>query len=78
MADDKKTINEWFYNLNNSVRAKALKNMDDQLISGEQKCGSLSGSLNRAFTWSRTPEGTQYWSGLYGRVSDSPDVINQS
>lgn len=78
MADDEKTINEWFYNLNNSVRAKALKNMDDQLISGEQKCKSLREAINGAFTWSRTPEGAQYWSELYGRVLDSPDSINQS
>lgn len=67
MEREAKTIEEWFWDLNNSVRVKAIKNT---VIKGRLKEDrfSLRDAIGAAFTWEDTPEGYSYWYNLRDRI----------
>lgn len=58
-----KTIKEWFNDLPEDVREKALRNTDDLRLESTEL--SLKSALIGAFAWEDTPEGGDYWGKIY-------------
>lgn len=59
-----KTTEEWFNELNEDYKGKALKNMIDP----KSEHYSLAGAISNGFVWSDTPEGKDYWNGVFREV----------
>ena len=59
-----KTTEEWFNELNEVYKDKALKNMADP----KAEHYTLAGAISNGFTWSNTPEGKDYWNGVFREV----------
>ena len=59
-----KTTQEWFNELNKDYREKALKNMMDP----KTEHFSLAGAISNGFVWDQTPEGKDYWNGVFREV----------
>jgi len=59
-----KKTEEWFNELNEAYKDKALKNMIDP--SAEHF--TLAGAISNGFVWSDTPEGKDYWNGVFREV----------
>ena len=63
-----KTTREWYNELPNDIKIKALANTKWTTIDSSD--ASLSQALLSAFVWADTPEGMDYWSEVYDKVSD--------
>jgi hypothetical protein len=59
-----KTTEEWFNQLNEAYKEKALKNMKDS----KAEHYTLAGAISNGFVWSETPEGKDYWNGVFREV----------
>jgi hypothetical protein len=59
-----KTTEEWFNELNEAYKDKALKNMTDP----KAEHYTLAGAVSNGFVWSETPEGKDYWNGVFREV----------
>jgi len=59
-----KTTEEWFNQLNEAYKDKALKNMTDP----NSEHYTLAGAISNGFVWSDTPEGKDYWNGVFREV----------
>ena len=59
-----KTTEEWFNELNEAYKDKALKNM----IDSKAEHYSLAGAISNGFVWGDTPEGKDYWNGVFREV----------
>ena len=59
-----KTTEEWFNELNEAYKDKALKNMTDP----KAEHYTLAGAISNGFTWNDTPEGKDYWNGVFREV----------
>jgi hypothetical protein len=59
-----KTTEEWFNQLNEAYKDKALKNMTDP----KSEHYTLAGAISNGFVWSDTPEGKDYWNGVFREV----------
>jgi hypothetical protein len=59
-----KTTEEWFNQLNEAYKDKALKNMTDP----KAEHYTLAGAVSNGFVWSETPEGKDYWNGVFREV----------
>lgn len=59
-----KTTQEWFEQLPEDYRGKALKNMIDPTAEHY----SLAGAISNGFVWNDTPEGKDYWNGVFREV----------
>lgn len=59
-----KTTEEWFNELNEAYKDKALKNM----IDSKSEHYSLAGAISNGFVWGDTPEGKDYWNGVFREV----------
>jgi hypothetical protein len=58
-----KTTREWYNELPNDIKIKALANTEwTTIYSGAPK---LSEALLTAFVWNDTPEGMEYWLKIY-------------
>jgi hypothetical protein len=58
-----KTTREWYNELPNDIKIKALANTETSVLnSGAPK---LSETLLAAFVWNDTPEGMEYWLKIY-------------
>jgi hypothetical protein len=58
-----KTRLEWFDNLPQELKGKALANTKALELQSKHK--SLKESLLHAFVWSYSPEGFDYWDEIY-------------
>lgn len=72
-----KTTQEWFEELSEVYKDKALRNMIDP----KAQHYSLAGAISNGFVWSETPEGRDYWNGvfrelMYGEKFDPTLVIS--
>ena len=56
-----KTTEEWLNQLPEDYRDKALKNMIDP----KAEHYSLAGAISNGFVWDSTPEGRDYWNGVF-------------
>jgi hypothetical protein len=56
-----KTTQEWFEQLSEVYKDKALKNMIDP----KAQHYSLAGAISNGFVWEETPEGKDYWNGVF-------------
>ncbi len=65
----KKTAREWFAELPQPTREKALDNADKE-ISGKFK--SLDEAILYGFNWEKTPEGPSFWYDVYAQYKDVP------
>jgi len=66
-----KTTREWYNELPNDIKIKALANTKWTTIDSND--ASLSTALLAAFVWADTPEGIDYWSEVYDKVKrDEP------
>lgn len=61
-----KTIKEWFNDLPEDVREKALKNTNEAVL--KQKSINLKMALLGAFTWEFSPEGYEYWKSIHESI----------
>jgi hypothetical protein len=59
-----KTTEEWFNELNEAYKDKALKNMTD----AKAEHYTLAGAISNGFSWNDTPEGKDYWNGVFREV----------
>ncbi len=59
-----KTTEEWFNQLHEDYRDKALKNM----VNPEAEHYSLAGAISNGFVWDSTLEGKDYWNGVFREV----------
>ena len=59
-----KTTEEWFNELKEDYRAKALKNMTNP----KAEHYSLAGAISNGFAWQETPEGKDYWNGVFREI----------
>jgi hypothetical protein len=59
-----KTTEEWFNQLNEAYKEKALENMKDS----KAEHYTLAGAISNGFVWSETPEGKDYWNGVFREV----------
>jgi hypothetical protein len=59
-----KTTEEWFNQLNEAYKDKALKNM----TSPKAEHFSLAGAISNGFNWNDTPEGKDYWNGVFREI----------
>jgi hypothetical protein len=59
-----KTTEEWFNELKEDYRDKALKNMK----SPKTEHYSLAGAVSNGFAWQETPEGKDYWNGVFREI----------
>ena len=59
-----KTTQEWFDQLPEDYRDKALKNMIDP----KAEHYTLAGAISNGFSWGETPEGKDYWNGVFREV----------
>lgn len=71
-----KTTEEWFNQLHEDYRDRALKNMIDP----KAEHFSLAGAISNGFVWDNTPEGKDYWNGvfrelMYGEKFDPISLI---
>ena len=57
-----KTIEEWFLELPEGVKQKALSNLNQEVK--DLKVTSLRTALARGFSWNDTPEGLLYWESV--------------
>ena len=64
-----KTIAEWFLELPEGVKQKALSNLNQEVK--DLKVTSLRTALARGFLWNDTPEGLLYWESV-GANSGAP------
>jgi len=64
-----KSIVNWYKELNSPEREQALANCDKSKLTNEVH--ALYQAINDGFTWSSTPEGSDYWSNLYYKVHDN-------
>ena len=74
-----KTTEEWFNQLNEAYKDKALKNMTD----AKAEHYSLAGAISNGFVWLDTPEGKDYWNGvfrevMYGEKFEPKDSVIES
>jgi hypothetical protein len=74
-----KTTEEWFNELNEAYKDKALKNMTDP----KSEHYTLAGAISNGFSWNDTPEGKDYWNGvfrevMYGEKFEPKDSIIES
>ena len=74
-----KTTEEWFNQLNEAFKDKALKNMTDP----KDEHYSLAGAISNGFVWNDTPEGKDYWNGvfrevMYGEKFEPKDSVIES
>lgn len=61
-----KTTREWYNELPNDIKIKALANTKWTTIDSSD--ASLPQALLGAFVWSDTPEGMDYWSEVYDKA----------
>jgi hypothetical protein len=61
-----KTTREWYNELPNDIKIKALANTEWTTIDSND--ASLSQALLTAFVWTDTPEGMEYWLKIYTDV----------
>ena len=59
-----KTTEEWFNELNEAYKDKALKNMTYP----KAEHFSLAGAISNGFSWNDTPEGKDYWNGVFREI----------
>lgn len=61
-----KTIKEWLETLDEPERTQALANVDPRMENAMaiEPCVALF----HAFSWGRTPEGVDYWKGIYEKI----------
>jgi len=59
-----KTTEEWFNQLDEAYKEKALKNM----LHPTDLHYSLQGAISNGFIWEETPEGKEYWNGVFREV----------
>ena len=57
-----KTIEEWFLELPEGVKQKALSNLNQEVK--DLKVTSLRTALARGFSWNDSPEGLLYWESV--------------
>ncbi len=74
-----KTTEEWFNQLNEAYKDKALKNMTDP----KSEHYTLAGAISNGFVWNDTPEGKDYWNGvfrevMYGEKFEPKDSVIES
>jgi len=59
-----RTTEEWFNELKDDYREKALKNMK----SPKTEHYSLAGAISNGFVWTETPEGKDYWNSVFREI----------
>lgn len=59
-----KTTQEWFDQLPEDYRDKAFKNM----IDANAQHYTLAGAISNGFVWDSTPEGKDYWNGVFREI----------
>lgn len=64
-----KTNEQWLNELPEPVRSLALKNMWWEDKDSQQP--DQATALRQSFNWSRSPEGTAYWQGVYDIIKKS-------
>lgn len=71
----KKTAREWFAELPQPTREKALANTGEKSL--RSKCKSLADAIIESFGWIESPEGGTFWSNVYDEVlqADTPTPI---
>ncbi len=74
--DEKKTVREWLETLNEPERSQALKNTVKSRLNDLEY--STADALNRAFTWSDSPEENSYWSTIHTMLEDKRYVFRKS
>lgn len=57
-----KTIEEWYNELPEDVREKAINNTSESLL--KERDESIEDALFGGFTWAETPEGHKYWENI--------------
>jgi hypothetical protein len=65
-----KTICQWYKELPEDIRKKAIKNTLDQvpdLLDSKEK--QLSSALFSGFQWALSPEGFKFWDEVYGEAA---------
>lgn len=62
-----KTVEEWFNDLEEPYKTQALENTKDESL--KPIAGSMSEALLRAFYWTDSPQGHQYWFNLFTNYS---------
>lgn len=62
-----KTIKEWFESIEDeTIREKALANLINDMSEIPEK--SLSEALVGSFSWTKSPEGFNYWYSVYNEA----------
>ena len=58
---EQKTVRQWFEELPERYRERALKNM----INDDRQVLSMADALDDGFNWHYTPEGRRFWRIVY-------------
>ena len=65
--NESKTIIEWFEQLPDGYRERAINNARTRAW----KCESIADALNDGFDWLSSPEGYDFWDAVYMHYIDS-------
>lgn len=63
------TIEDWYNQVPDLNLRKRLSELIDRR-SREEEIDSLVGAIGGGFTWTKTPEGSQYWKNIIFRYRD--------
>ncbi len=66
-----RTIKDWFNDLPEEERVKALANTPEEDLKIEKQC--LSEAIAGAFIWTDVPENNEYWNTIYRRTCKKED-----
>ena len=74
-----KTIEQWFQELPEPYKTKALTNCQEQSTfdwnTGDANCNSSSQAIAFGFLWQDTPEGEEYWQEVYDTIAADEDAF---
>lgn len=70
-----KTIRQWFEELPEPYREKAIRNMEEQVLTHkhiypDNKVYDQETALYSGFVWSSTEEGIEYWSDVVRKSNE--------
>lgn len=69
-------IKTWLGKLNEPERSKALKNISPGYAN--ELVDDLKDAVLSGFLWSKTPEGFNYWSDIYGELINHKYVFKRT
>lgn len=70
--EGKKSAKEWFYQLYEPYRNKAINNSSENMLKTKRE--SLKDAIKNSFKWTDTREGWDYWESIY----KSSDLISNN